>query len=150
MIWADSPDGRYAARASTEHAMRIFGSDKTFFRFSVQGPDFFDLWERQIPFGRLAKNYADRSLDAYAFRGNIGTVHGQIVWSEDSQRVSFRMRGLEVSAFNVVDHSHSSQPGYQPQREVERTANMASKCIWRRKRAGRLICGRLTHSQQTV
>jgi hypothetical protein len=123
MVWADSPDGRYSAGAGTKHAMRLFGSDRTFFRFSVQGPDFFEHWETRIPYDRLATNYADRYVDAYAFRGQNGTARGQIVWSDDSQRVSFLMRGIEVSAYNVVDRSHSSQPGYQPQREVELAGN---------------------------
>jgi len=123
LLSSDSPDGRYAAWAGTEHAMRVFGDDKTFFSFCVQGPDSFDRWETPIQFDRLATNYADRALDDYAFRGHDGTAHGQIVWSDDSQRVSFRMRGIEVSAFNVVDRSHSFEPGYQPCREVELTGS---------------------------
>ncbi len=119
MGWADSPDGRYSARGGAEYAMRIFGGDKFYYVFSLQGPDFFDRWEVPIPFDRLATNYTDRAVADYTF----DPQHGRIVWSEDSQRVSFLMRGIEVSAFNVVDHSHSSQPGYQPQREVELSGN---------------------------
>jgi serine/threonine protein kinase len=123
MVSADSPDGRYYARGGAQHAMRIIDGDKFYYVFSVQGPDFMEHWEVPVPFDRLATNYTDRAIYDYAFRENIGTAHGQIKWSDDSQRVSFLMRGIEVSAFNVVDHSHSSQPGFQPCREVELTGN---------------------------
>ncbi|MCU0784975.1 MAG: protein kinase, partial [Verrucomicrobia bacterium] len=119
MVCTDSPDGRYSARGGAKRAMRIIDGDKFFYWFSVQGPDFFDLWEVPVPFDRLATNYTDRALADYTF----DQQHARIEWSEDSQRVSFLMRGIEVSAFNVVDHSHSSQPGYQPCREVELTGD---------------------------
>lgn len=44
VLQAESPDGYYAARGGAEHAMRIFGGDKFYYVFSVQGPDFLQYW----------------------------------------------------------------------------------------------------------
>ncbi|MCF7674493.1 MAG: serine/threonine protein kinase [Akkermansiaceae bacterium] len=104
-ISADSPDGMFSADGYTWHEMRVFGGDRTFYRFVVQGRGgaVSERWEVPVPYDKLATNYLLLSIDEILFG-----KHGSIVWSDDSKRVSFRVNGIEVSAFNVTDRSHSS------------------------------------------
>lgn len=114
-ISSTSPDEMVSVTAETFHAMRIFGGDESFYRFRVQAyaGSIHEQWEIPVPYQLLAQNYVLLALDSIVF-----DPHGSIVWSEDSQRVSFRVNGFEVSAFNVVDGSHSFEAGYQRQHEV--------------------------------
>ncbi len=114
-IAADSPDEMFTAMGQTYHAMRIFDSDRTFYRFQVQGRAgaVFERWDVPVPYNKLATSYVLLSRDEVLFG-----KHGEIVWSDDGKRVSFRVRGTEVSAYNTEDGGHSYQGGFLPQREV--------------------------------
>jgi predicted Ser/Thr protein kinase len=114
-IVSDSPDGQFSALASTWRAMRVFGADRLTYRFTVQGRGgaFFERWEIPVPIGELMEGYAAQPLEDYFFE-----KHGRIQWSEDNKKVSFLVRGIEVSALNTLDRSYSSQEGFQPVREV--------------------------------
>jgi predicted Ser/Thr protein kinase len=119
-IAASTPDNMLFAGAQTFHAMRIFGGDKSYYRFHVQGyaGAIFEVWTASVPREKLAVEYTLLSRDDIQFDG-----HGSIVWSDDGLRVSFRVNDVEVSAFNAVDSSHTFQGGFLPQREVELSAN---------------------------
>lgn len=97
-ISADSPDQMYSAMGQTWHAMRVFGGDRSFYRFTVQGRGgaVFYRWEVPVPTEKLATNYVLLSMDEISFRR-----HGSILWSDDSKRVSFRVNGIEVSGFDT-------------------------------------------------
>jgi len=105
-ITADSPDGMSISSGQTWHAMRIFGGDRTFYRFVVQGKggSVFEDWEVPVPIDTLASSYVAMSMDEISFANN-----GRIVWSEDSKRVSFQVNGVEVSAFDTETHRPTDQ-----------------------------------------
>ena len=100
----DSPDGRYSALAQTFHAMRIFGQDELYYRFTVQGLGgaIFNQWSISVPVAKLSTNYLAQPLAEYAF-----DQHGAIEWSADSKRVYFRVRDVEVSEYNVAESVHT-------------------------------------------
>ena len=96
----------YSALGQTWHAMRIFGGDRTFYAFVVQGKGghVFERWEVPVPFEKLATNYLAMALDHIRF-----AQHGRIVWSDDSKRVSFQVNGIEVSGFDTETGRPSGQ-----------------------------------------
>lgn len=114
-LTSDSPRGEFSALASTWRAMRFFGPDLLSYRFSVQGRGgaAFQKWEVPVPVAELTDIPQAQPWDHYSFE-----KHGRIRWSEDGTKVSFRVRDVEVSAFNTVDKSFSSQEGFSPVREV--------------------------------
>lgn len=120
VISSTSPDDMLNVTAQTIRAMRIFGGDEVFFRFRVQGyaGALFERWDVPVPFQQLAEDFILLSLDSIQF-----DPHGSIVWSDDNHRVSFRVNGVEVSAFNALDGSHSFEGGYLPQKHVVLQAN---------------------------
>jgi hypothetical protein len=97
-ISADSPDGMFSAMGQTWRAMRILDSDRTYYRFTVQGRAgaVVEKWEVDVPYEKLATSYVLLSTDEVLFG-----KHGRIVWSEDSRRVSFQVNGVEVAEFNA-------------------------------------------------
>jgi serine/threonine protein kinase len=107
ILVSDSPDGRYTALAFTFHAMRIFGSDSLYYRFTVQGPGgaVVKKWEVPIPTEKLATNDLAMPVDELVF----SSTGGRIQWSADSERVSFLLRGIEVFAYNVATRIASGE-----------------------------------------
>jgi serine/threonine protein kinase len=95
----DSPDGRYTASAVTFHAMRVFGDDALYYRFTVQGVGgaVFKIWDIPVPTAKLATKYLAMPIDAFVFSSN----GGRIEWSADGERVSFSLRGIEVFAYDT-------------------------------------------------
>ena len=104
-----SPDGRYSALAHTFRAMRIFGGERWYYRFTVQGPAGAPSkrWDVPIPTAMLTTNSLAMSLDDLVFNSYNG---GRIQWSEDGQRVLFSVRGIAVLAFNVTTRSTERLP----------------------------------------
>lgn len=98
LISADSPNGNYTAMGNTWCAMRVFGGDRIFYRFIVQGRggSVLERWDVPIPTEKLATSYLVLSVDEISF-----AKHGNVVWSDDGRRASFRVRGIEVSAFDT-------------------------------------------------
>ena len=94
----DSPDGMYDAMGQTWHAMRVFGGDRTFYRFIVQGRAgaVWEKWDVEVPYDKLATSYVLLSRDEILFG-----KHGSIAWSEDGKRASFRVNGVEVAGFET-------------------------------------------------
>jgi len=119
-IAADSPDGQYSALASTWRAMRMFGEDSLTYRFTVSGRSgaLGEKWEVPVPIAELTDGFQTQGLGYFSF-----AKHGRIQWSDDGTRVSFRVRGVEVSARDLSNGRHSSQAGFFPEHEVELTAN---------------------------
>ena len=97
-ISADSPDGNYTATGNTWCSMRVFGGDRIFYRFIVQGRggSVLERWDVPIPTEKLATSYLVLSVDEISF-----AKHGNVVWSDNGRRASFRVKGIEVSAFDT-------------------------------------------------
>ncbi len=97
-IAAGSPDEMFSARGQTWHSMNIMGGDRTFYVFIVQGRAgaVFESWEVPVPYEKLATSYVLLSRDEILFG-----KHGEIVWSDDGKRVSFRVNGIEVAGFDT-------------------------------------------------
>jgi serine/threonine protein kinase len=142
-ISSDSPDGMHSALVQTWHAMRVFDDDHTFYKFVVQGRGgaVFETWELPVPYGELAANHVLLSPDEVSF-----AKHGHIVWSDDSKRVSFQVKDVEVSAFNTADGSHSFQGGYLPQQDVEVRASPNSRLSFLNFDTGQIV----TPSEKTI
>ena len=82
--------------------MRIFGSDKVFFACSVRGPGLSEKWEAAVPFAQLQNDYIAQPLSNYSFQAQ-GAIH----WSDDSKRVVFLLRDVEVAAVLRTQHPSS-------------------------------------------
>ena len=136
MISAESPGGMFSADGQTLHQMRIFGGDKTFYRFRIQGygGSFWVRWLIPIPTKILAPDYLVMSLQSLMLDS-----HGAVIWSEDGKRVSFQVNGVEVDAFNTEDRSHSFQDGYLPEKEVELRANAMLQNVFLDLDTGRVL-----------
>ena len=93
VVFRDSPNGHYSARAETYHAMRVFGGDKIFYRFGVQGlgGSLFKHWDIPVPIEKLSTGYLVQPIAEYAF-----DKHGRIEWAVDSSSVRFLVRDVEV------------------------------------------------------
>jgi len=107
---ADSPDGMQSARGQTWRTMRIFDSDRTFYRFTVQGRAgaVWEKWEVAVPYDKLATSYVLLSIDEILFG-----KHGRIVWSDDSKRASFQVNGIEVAGFDTETGKPTEAGGAQ-------------------------------------
>ena len=125
IIAADSPDGMYSAMGDTWHAMRIFGGDRAFYRFIVQGKAgvVSEKWNVEVPNEKLATSYVLLSIDEILFG-----KHGRIVWSDDNKRASFQVHGVEVAGFDA-DAGKPTDPD-QTQNTPEQAAREHMEAIF--------------------
>jgi serine/threonine protein kinase len=100
---ADSPDGLYTAQAQTWAANRIFGDDRTFYRFILRKKDGPVLEQQDVGYSAMRiKNYPQ-------LMAQIDTRFsecGQIVWADDSGQVSFTSGKTALLTYTVADGSY--------------------------------------------
>ena len=108
-------NGQCTAQASTWRAMRIFGSDKLTYRFTVQdrGSAVSLRWEIPVPIERLATR---------ALRDCLFNPNGRIVWASDASAVTFFVQDVEVSRQVLGDSQAASWTAALPDGSIELVA----------------------------
>lgn len=107
MVSADSSDKLFAATGTTWSQMRIFGSDKLYYKFNLQGRGgtINQTWRVAVPTSKLAKDYLSSPSSNYYF-----SKHGAIEWSTDNAVVRFIVDGIEVFATTVEGRVDPPKP----------------------------------------
>ena len=92
-VSSESPDQMYSVTASTWQQMRIFSSDRTFYRFELQGRGgtINESWDIPIPKAKLAKDYLTSPISEYLFEKK-----GSIQWKKNNAKVQFVVNEIEV------------------------------------------------------
>lgn len=97
---SESSDEIYSVSASTWSRMRIFGSDRFFYRFELQGRGgtVHEVWDVPVPTAKLAKDYLSSPISEYFFESK-----GSIQWKDNYRKVGFMVSGVEVFEVSLDD-----------------------------------------------